>query len=156
MAERAKPAENAPKLDSKDLTIIEELKKNSKLSEQKIAKKTGIPMTTVHNRIGKLRQAGVIEKFTVKLDYAKLGKPIVAFVLLKAINQADQKQLLGQISKMPDVYEVAMVTGAFDLLFKARVASMGELKEIVLGNLRRQKTVGESETMVCYELLERV
>ncbi|MDD5337456.1 MAG: Lrp/AsnC family transcriptional regulator [Candidatus ainarchaeum sp.] len=144
------------KLDEKDFAIIEELKKNSKLSEQKIAKKAGIPMTTVHNRIAKLRKEGVIENFTIRLNYAKIGKPIIAFVLLKAINQADQKLLVEQISKIPNVYEVAMVTGEFDILFKARVASMDELKNIVVSNLREQKNVGESETMVCYEMFERI
>ena len=143
------------KLDDKDFAIIEELKKNSKLSEQKIAKKTMIPMTTVHNRITKLRNAGIIEKFTIRLNYAAIGKPITAFVLLKTINQADQKEVLSQISRMQNVYEVAMVTGAFDILFKARVASMDELKNIVVGSLRKQKNIGESETMVCYELFER-
>jgi len=142
--------------DEKSLAIIEELKKNSKLSEQKIARKTGIPMTTVHNRIAKLRASGVIENFTIRLDYAKIGKPIVAFVLLKATNQADQKELLGQISKLPCVCETAMITGAFDIIFKARAASMDELKNIVVGNLRKQKNVGETETMVCYELVEKV
>ena len=143
-------------LDDKDFAIIEELKKDSKLSEQKVAKKTGIPMTTVHNRIAKLRSSGVIEKFTIRLDYAKIGKPIAAFVLVKAINQADQKALLGQVSKIPNVYEVAMITGEFDILFKARVASMEELQDVVVGGLRKQKTVGETQTMVCYELFEKV
>lgn len=143
------------KLDDKDFAIIEELKKDSKLSEQKIAKRTGIPMTTVHNRIAKLRKGGVIERFTVKLDYGKVGKPITAFVLLKAINQADQRELVSQISKMPNIIEVAMVTGVFDILFKARAASMDELRSVVVGNLRKQKTVGESETMVCYEIVEK-
>lgn len=143
------------KLDDKDLTIIDELKKNAKLSEQKLARKTGIPMTTVHNRIKKLREEGIIETYTLRLNYAKLGKPITAFVLLKAVEGADQKELLVQISKIPAVYEVAMVTGEFDLLFKARVASMEELNKIVVQGLRRQKNVGETVTMVCYEIMEK-
>ena len=145
----------AGKLDEKDFAIIEELKKDSKLSEQKIAKKTGIPMTTVHNRIVSLKKDGVIEAFTVRLNYAKIGKPIAAFALLKATNQADQKRLLDTISKMPEVYEAAMVTGEFDIIFKARAGSMDELKDAIVGNLRKQKNVGETETMVCYELVEK-
>ncbi len=143
-------------IDERDWDILEELKKNSKLSEQKLARKTGIPMTTVHNRIKKLREAGVIETFTLRLNYAKLGKPITAFVLLKTIHGADQKELLVQISKIPNVYEVAMVTGEFDLLFKARVASMEELNKIVVQGLRKQKNVGETVTMVCYEIVEKI
>ncbi|MEM4348671.1 MAG: Lrp/AsnC family transcriptional regulator [Candidatus Anstonellaceae archaeon] len=143
------------KLDERDIAILEELKKNSKLSEQKIAKKTGIPMTTVHNRIKKLQIEGIIEGYGIRLNYAKIGKPIVAFVLVKAINQADQKQLLEQIINIPCVFEAAMITGEFDILFKARVGSMDELKKVVVETLRKQKNVGETQTMVCYEISEK-
>jgi len=84
------------KVDNKDLHILEMLRANSRLSEQKIAKKTGIPMTTVHNRAKKMRQAGIIEGYTVRLNHAKLGKPLVAYVLLKAVNQADQNDPRGK------------------------------------------------------------
>lgn len=142
-------------LDGKDFLILEQLRKDAKLSEQKLARKTGIPMTTVHNRIKRLRENGVIERFTIRTDFAKLGKPITAYVLLKTIQGADQKEMLAEISKMPDVYEAAMVTGEFDLLFKARVSSMEELNRIVVQHLRKKKTVGETLTMISYETVEK-
>jgi DNA-binding Lrp family transcriptional regulator len=142
------------KPDEKDLFIIDELKKNSKLSEQKIARKTGIPMTTVHNRIRKLRDSGIIEGYTIKVDYAKLGKPLIAFVLVKAAH-GDQKELLKKIAALAGVYETAMITGEFDILFKARVSSMEELNGLIVQNLRKQKTIAETRTMVCYELIEK-
>lgn len=137
-------------MDERDLAVLELLKKDSRLSEQKISRKTGIPMTTVHNRIRKLRESGIIEHYTVRINHKKLGRPIVAYVLLKAVNQADQKELFAHISKLPQVYEVAMVTGEFDLLLKARVATMEELNEIVVQNLRKLKTIGETRTMISY------
>ncbi|MBN2121701.1 Lrp/AsnC family transcriptional regulator [Candidatus Micrarchaeota archaeon] len=140
--------------DEKDLLVIDELKRNSRLSEQKIARKTGIPMTTVHNRIKKLRESRTIEGYTIKLDYAKLGKPISAFVLVKA-SHADQKELLRKIAGLPGVYEAAMITGEFDILFKARASSMEELNGLIVQNLRKQKTIAETRTMVCYELIEK-
>ncbi len=70
------------KLDKKDLQIIEILKGDSSLSTHKISKKTHIPITTIHNRIKKLKQEGVIKNFTVKLDHKKLGKHISAFILI--------------------------------------------------------------------------
>lgn len=145
----------ASPLDAKDSLIIGELKANSRLSEQKIARRTGIPMTTVHNRMKRLRESGIIESFTVKLNYQKLGKPLVAFVMLKAIHEADQRALLGQVAKIPGVFEAAMITGEFDILFKARVGSMDELNRIVVQGLRRQKTIGETRTMICYDIIEQ-
>lgn len=142
--------------DEKDFAIIEELRKNSHLSEQKIAKKTGIPMTTVHNRVRKLREAGVIEAYTIRLNYAKIGRPVTAYVQLKCIQGADQRDLLLQIAKIPHVQEAAMVTGEFDLMFKARVESMEELNKIVVQGLRKQKNVGETRTMISYETIEKL
>ena len=143
------------KIDDKDLQILDMLRANSRLSEQKIAKKTGIPMTTVHNRAKKMRESGIIEGYTVKLNHGKLGKPLTAYVLLKAVNQADQNELLEYISKIPQVCEVAMVTGDFDLMLKARVGDMEELRKIVLANLRRHKGIGESITMISYRTVEK-
>jgi len=142
-------------LDEKDWALIEALKKNAQLSEQKLAKLTGIAMSTVHHRLRKLKESGVIEKYTLKLDYAKVGKPLVAFVMLKAINQADQLELFEKVKKMPEVYEVALITGEFDLIFMARAASMDELNKIVLRDIRKQRHIGESRTMICYEHFER-
>jgi DNA-binding Lrp family transcriptional regulator len=141
-------------VDENDFAILDELKKNSKLSEQKISRKTGIPMTTVHNRIKKLRESGILENYTVRLNYAKLGRPIVAYVMLKAMPTADQKEMLLQISKIPNVCEVAMITGEFDLMFKVKIASMEDLNKLVVQNLRKQKTVGETRTMISYETIE--
>lgn len=141
-------------LDERDLALIDELKKDAKLSEQKLARKTGIPMTTVHNRLRRLRAHGIITAYTIRLDYAKLGRPLVAYVLVKALPGVDQKVLLHQIAKMAHVREAAMVTGEFDIFFKARVASMEELNSIVVQRLRKQKSVGETRTMISYETLE--
>ena len=141
-------------VDEKDLILIEELSKDAKLSEQKLARKTSIPMTTVHNRLRKLRELGVIKNFTLRLDYTKLGRPLVAYVLVKAMPGASQKELLEQIAKIPHVCEVAMNTGDFDLVFKARVGSMEELNSIVVQKLRMQKTIADTRTMLSYETLE--
>ena len=69
-------------LDKKDLAILEILKHNSNLSTQNIAKKTNIPITTVHNRIKKLEKEGIIKEYSVVLDNKKIGKPIAAYILI--------------------------------------------------------------------------
>ena len=143
-------------LDKKDLMLLEELIGDSKLSEQKLARKTGIPMTTVHNRLGKLRGLGVIRKYTISVDYAKLGRPLVAYVLLKAVPGIDQKALFGRIAAMPNICEASMVAGDFDILLKARVASMEELNKMLAGGLRKQKSVGEARTIISYETIENL
>lgn len=141
-------------LDEKDIALIEELKRNSRLSEQKLARKTSIPMTTVHNRLRKLRGLGVISGYTIRLDYAKLGRPLVAYMLVKTAPGADQKQVFDRISRLPHVCEAAMVAGEYDVVLKARVASLRELNEGVVRGLRGERAVADARAAISYETVE--
>ncbi len=141
-------------IDGKDRAILAELRRDGGLSEQKLAKKTGIPMTTVHNRLVRLKASGILTQYTVRLDFAKLGQPITAYVLVKAAPQADQRKLMEYIATLPNIFEVAMVTGEFDILMKARVSSMQALNELIVQNLRTQKAVNETRTMISYRTEE--
>ena len=134
--------------------MIEALRSDARLSEKKLAKRTRIPMTTVHNRLKRLRDSGVIKKHTVVLDYAKLGRPLIAFVMVRASPGADQKKLLKFVASKAGVDEAAMITGEFDILFRARVASMEELNGLVVQDLRKSEMVSDTRTMLCYELVE--
>ena len=69
-------------MDKKDEKIIEILKDHAEYTTRQIAKKTLLPITTVHNRIRKLRREGIIKKYTIKLDNSKLGKNFVSYVLI--------------------------------------------------------------------------
>jgi Lrp/AsnC family transcriptional regulator, leucine-responsive regulatory protein len=141
-------------LDDKDRALLSELRRDGSLSEKALAKKTGIAMTTVHHRLVRLKTRGVITQYTIRLDFAKIGQPITAYVLIRAAPQADQKKLMDELAKLPNIFEVAMVTGEFDLLLKARVASMEALNELIVQHLRKQKSVSETRTMISYQTLE--
>ncbi|MEM2992766.1 MAG: winged helix-turn-helix transcriptional regulator, partial [Candidatus Caldarchaeum sp.] len=69
-------------LDEKDLKILQELVEDAEQTVSAIAAKVKMPRTTVQERIKRLKQLGVIKKFTVQLDHSKLGKPATAFVLV--------------------------------------------------------------------------
>ena len=47
-----------------------------------------------------------------------------------------------------------MITGEFDVLFKTRVKNMSELNKLVVQDLRKQKTVSETRTLISYETIE--
>ena len=141
-------------MDDKDKKILDVLKENSKLSTQRISKKISIPITTVHHRIKKLEEEGIIKKYTVVLDYKKIGKPISAFVLINV----DYK-LLKQIKKTQDdltkklklhhsVEEASRITGGTDLIIKIRVKDVDELDDFVTMYLRNLDGIEKTQTMV--------
>lgn len=137
--------------DDKDDAIIEVLKDNSSLSIQEIAKKTGIAIATVHNRIKRLKAEGVIKKYTIVIDKAKLGRKMVAYVLIKATPKSDHIALLHHLIKHDHIEDGSAITGEFDIILKVRVADIDELDRFVLKHLRTFEHVAQTQTMIAFE-----
>ncbi len=147
--------DNMHDIDEKDMEILRVLKQNSQFSIQKISKRTGIPVATVHNRIKKMKESGIITGYTIRINPVKLGRKMTAYVLVKATQKADQSILLHEIASYEHVEEGSMVTGEFDFLFKLRVKDMDELNKFVITYLRLLPTVAETRTMISYENVEK-
>lgn len=137
-------------LDEKDYGILEVLKLNSSLSIKQISKKTGIPIATVHNRIKRMKDKGIITGYTINIDKAKLGKKMVAYVLIKAAPKADHIDILEKVVKHEAVEDGSAITGAFDVILKIRLSDIEELDKFVLKYLRTFAEIAETQTMIAF------
>lgn len=143
-------------IDNKDKIILAELKKNARKSTKKIGSNVKIPRVTVHDRIQKMVDKGIIKSFTVTLDYKKIDLPTTVFIFLSFTPNHDtsQRKLAIGIAKMPGVYEVHIVTGEYDLLIKVRGKTMEEIGKLVLDKLRVLPGVWKTHTSVCFETIK--
>ncbi|MCS6769809.1 MAG: Lrp/AsnC family transcriptional regulator [Candidatus Caldarchaeum sp.] len=138
-------------LDEKDIKIIEELMENAEQSITELAAKLRIPRTTVQERVKRLKQQGVIKKYTIQVNYAKLGKPATAFILISFEQGAmSQKKLAQEIAKLPEVVEAHLITGEWDILVKVRTDSMQSIGSLVVDKLRTMEGVGKTMTCVSF------
>lgn len=140
-------------LDDKDLRILELLIEDGRASCLKISKKTKIPTMTVLNRIRKMKDDGVIEHFTTKINYEKVGLGVVAYILVN-INyqyfQEDKKtpsELAEMFARYPFVFSVCTVAGKTDILLKLKARSIKELEKLVT-TIAQIKCVQKTETLV--------
>jgi len=141
-------------VDDKDLKILELLKSNARLTTKQISKKTLLPITTVHNRIKKLENLGVIKNYSVVIDHRKIGKTISAYILMN-INyiylkekNLTQHQLAQQLSSHPFVDKISMVTGETDMILKVIVNDVSQLDDFVTKYLRNIDGVQRTKTML--------
>jgi len=140
-------------MDEKDERILEILKENSSLSTQQISKRTSIPITTVHNRIKKLKKEGIIKRYTVDLDNKLIGKNIAAYIHItldyRLLKQTMTQHEFAKILKRQEfVEEVTTVTGGTDIVLKARARDIDELDGFVTNYLRNVDGVERTQTMV--------
>ncbi|MBW2981764.1 Lrp/AsnC family transcriptional regulator, partial [Candidatus Woesearchaeota archaeon] len=144
------------KLDEKDLRILNILKKNAELNTSQISKKTGIPITTIHNRIKKLKQEGIIKNYTINIDHEKIGKPLASYILI-TINQSilgkkiSQHEIGRRLKAFDEVESADIVTGATDIIIKVRAESMKGLNEFITEKLRNIEGIDKTQTLMVLE-----
>jgi len=136
-------------LDEKDSAILEELMKDSRKTTKAIARELDIPRATVHDRIVKMEQKGVIKRYTAVPDYVQQGLGVSAFILVQFEPEKgiSQRETAEDISSLPGIFEVHMISGEYDMLLKVRGASMEEIGKLVIDRLREVK--GVARTLTC-------
>lgn len=141
-------------LSQKDEIILSLLQKNSKYTSREISGKTGIPITTVHNRIKRMEKEGVIKTYTAVLDNKKLGKLVSAYVHITVTytkpdgTKLSQEEIARNICKMPEVEECSIVTGTTDIIIKVNTNDVDALHEFVINRLREIDGVQSTITSI--------
>jgi DNA-binding Lrp family transcriptional regulator len=142
------------KMDSKDRKIIEVLQQHADFTTRKIAKKTLLPITTVHNRIRKLKKEKIITKFTVKVDPTAIDKVFAAYILIAADLETLKKKKKTQYDLAKElrgfyfVEKVDIVSGGTDLVAYIRVKDVAEFDKVLLGKLQLIEGIKETRSLI--------
>ncbi|MEK6981953.1 MAG: Lrp/AsnC family transcriptional regulator [Candidatus Micrarchaeota archaeon] len=117
--------------DAIDLAILRELRQDSKQSIRKLAQKVGSHPNTLIQRIKKLEEQKVIKKYSIDIDFRKLGWDTHALVLMKVKKgrTGDLKQL-ESITKIPQIQALYAITGNYDVAALFRVKDRDEMSQV--------------------------
>lgn len=139
-------------LDEKDRRILEALREDAQETTKAIAEKTGIPRTTVHDRISRMEERGVIRQYTVVPDYEALGEATTAFVFLSYDARASvtQEEVARRLAAIDAVYEVHMISGDWDLIVKVRGGSIEQIGDLVIEGVREVGGVAQTQTSTVF------
>ena len=138
--------------DQKDEMILQQLRLDSSKRVSEIADLLGMPRTTVQERIRRLVQKGVIKRFTIQQDYGRLGKPVTAFILISFLptSGVSQRQAAENLARIPDIFEVHVISGEWDILVKARAETLESIGELVTEKIRNVEGVGRTLTCASF------
>ncbi|HDI07431.1 MAG TPA: Lrp/AsnC family transcriptional regulator [Candidatus Bathyarchaeota archaeon] len=146
-----------PKLDGKDVQILSLLQKNCKLTVKEIARKVGSPITTVFAKIKRMEQLGIIKEYRAVLDHKKLRRGATAFILAsfsyETQNQSSlsQREIAKQIARFPEVQEVHIIAGDWDILVKVKEKDIAAIGKFVIDKLRTIKGIEKTLTCMVFE-----
>lgn len=144
-------------IDEKDKVILGALKEDSRKNTKTIAEDLLLPRITVHERIKRMVERGIIKKFTALEDYKQTGLPITAFIFLsfdQTERETSQRDVALKIGKIPGVFETHIIAGEWDMLVKVRAASVEEISKIIIDKMRTIGGVGKTVTAMCFETIK--
>ncbi len=139
-------------MDETDLVVIRLLASNARMSLRTIASKLGIPYTTLYSRLRRLEESGVIKRYTVMLDHARLGYPITA-VTQVSVQGKHIEELEETVAGRPESVAVYDITGEYDMLVIARFRSIGELDSFIKW-LNKLEGVERTVTSVVFRIVK--
>ncbi|HZG83439.1 Lrp/AsnC family transcriptional regulator [Paenibacillus sp.] len=112
-------------MDSVDSRILALLQANSRITMSELGRVIGMTQPAVTERVRKLEDRGVISGYRAVLSPEKLGKPIMAFILMQTNSCADFDAFCEQSPEVVDLYRIS---GQHNFLLKIVTASMGSLE----------------------------
>lgn len=134
-------------LDILDMNIIKCLTEDGRSTYRSIANEAGVSEATIKNRIDRLIAEGVIKKFTIMLDYHKLGRAIKSFIGLK-VQPAKMQSIVDHMKHHPDVHVLYRTSGDVDLLFEVIFEKMEDLNTFLESELALDGILGTVVTIV--------
>lgn len=138
------------KLDEVDHQILDMLIENTRTPFTDIAKKLLISAGTVHVRVKKMEEAGIIQGSSLTLNYNKLGYSFIAYVGIFLQNTSQTKFVLERINDIPFVTVAHVTTGKFNIFCKIRAKDTNHAKDIIF-KLDDIDGVYRTETMISLE-----
>ncbi|TYB76218.1 Lrp/AsnC family transcriptional regulator [Bizionia myxarmorum] len=138
------------KLDDVDHQILEMLIDNTRVPFTDIAKKLVISAGTVHVRVKKMEEAGIIKGSSLTLDYKKLGYAFIAYVGVFLQKTSQTKFVLERINEIPYVTVAHITTGKFNVFCKIRAKNTEHAKEVIF-MIDDIEGVYRTETMISLE-----
>ena len=138
------------KLDEIDYKILDLLIDNSRIPYTDIAKKLLISAGTVHVRVKKMEDAGIISGSSLKLDYKKLGYTFIAYIGIFLEKTHLTNEVLEKLNSIPFVTVAHITTGRFNIYCKIRSKNTNHAKEIIF-MIDDIDGVSRTETMISLE-----
>lgn len=145
----------APELDRIDLKILEQLQRDGRISNLKLAESVALSPTAVLARVQRLTRDGYILGYEARLDPHKLGRGMLVFVevLLDRTTPNVFAAFKAAVQVRREILECHMVAGGFDYLLKTRMADMEAYRQFAGTVLWQLPGVRETRT---YAVMEEV
>ncbi|MEV6816707.1 Lrp/AsnC family transcriptional regulator [Micromonospora sp. NPDC051296] len=134
-------------MDAIDLSLVDLLRGNARLSYAELARQVGLSAPAVHERVGKLESGGVIRAYRAEVEPDTIGLGVTALIGIVEDSGADTDDVLEAFRAIPEIESCYFMAGVESFLLKARVGTIAELEQLIV-RLNRTPGVNSTRTSI--------
>ena len=107
-------------MDDIDVRIIREMQRDASLSQRDIAEKVSLSQNACWTRIRKLRESGIIDRYTITVNPRSVGIGVVVLMLIKTRYHSEDwtADFTRKLENECEVAEFYRIAGDFDYAVK--------------------------------------
>lgn len=137
-------------LDKLDKEILSYLLKDARKPYTEIAKELIVSPGTIHVRMKKMEQAGIVRGTSLSIDYSKLGYSFIAYVGVYLNKSSESMKVINRLKTIPEVTIAHLATGRFGIFCKIRCRDAGHAKDVIFA-ISDIEGVNNTESMISLE-----
>ncbi|WP_135820786.1 Lrp/AsnC family transcriptional regulator [Halostella litorea] len=134
-------------LDDTDREILRILQADARTPFSEVAREIEMSSATVHDRVSRMEEAGVIEGYHAEVDPRAVGLGISAVVGLR-VEQGREQDTLERLQEVEGVQEIHLTTGEWDVMARVYAEDADALRELMFERVARMDGFARSQTMV--------
>ncbi|HNI45187.1 MAG: Lrp/AsnC ligand binding domain-containing protein [Chitinophagales bacterium] len=138
-------------LDNLDLQILSILMDDSRVTYSQIGKALFVSPGTVHVRVQKLEQMGVIKRQQIVVDYEKLGYDVTAFIGIYLQKSSLYEEVVTELQAMHEVVSINYTTGNYSMFVKIICRDTNHLKLVLHDKIQHINGIQRTETFISLE-----
>ncbi len=145
--------ENNFRIDSLDRRILSILSQDARVPFLEVARKCKVSGAAVHQRIQKMKEAGVINGSGFRLSPVGMGYHTCAFIGIQVnlTNTRTHDEVFNKINKVPEIVECHHTSGKYSLLIKVYAHNNEHLKKIIVEKIQSILEITATETFISLE-----
>ena len=138
-------------IDNIDRGILSELMINAKVPYTEIAKKLIVSAGTIHVRMKKMEEAGIVKNSRLHINYELLGFDLTAFLGIYLEKGSNYTDVIQQLNLIPEIVEAHYTTGVYSIFAKIRCKNTKHMRQILNEEIQSIKGIQRTETTISLE-----
>jgi Lrp/AsnC family transcriptional regulator, leucine-responsive regulatory protein len=118
-------------LDDRDLEIIAALQDDARATYADVGTRVGLSASSVHERVRKLEQQGVIRGYSANVDPRALGLFVTALISASPLEPTQADDLPDRVREFPEVEDCYSVAGDANYVLKVRTGTTTDLEDLI-------------------------